>query len=430
MLIEFVNHSSFIIEHKGTRIMCDPWLEGNVFNNGWSLLSPTLFSYNDFEHIDYIWFSHEHPDHFFPPNLKKIPSEFRARITILFQYTKDKRVADWCKKQGFKEVIELYPNRWQNVTDDLNVLCEHFDEGDSWICFRSDTETFLNTNDCGITNSSQAMKIKEKTGKIDLLLTQFSYAYWAGNPEQREYRKQVANDKLGWMKQQCDAFEPKYVIPIASYIYFSHAENEYLNDEINTAGKTYEFIKANTKVLPVVLYNGDKFEMDQPHDSQSAIDRYAKDLAFIRQKNVYGETRTIAPEQLQSEAEAFLKSINNDNSFYLKWNIKPSSVFVKDYNKSYTLSLSGFEPSQVAEDACDVSITSENLSFCFLYPYGLDTTQINGRLRKPLKGSYSRFFNFFRINQLKSRGTNPNSLSYLLAAASRKVLGKLGFYKP
>jgi len=429
MKIEFVNHSSFIVEQQNTRIMCDPWLEGSVFNNGWNLISPTVFSYDDFSSINYIWFSHEHPDHFFPPNIKKIPQQFRANITILFQFTLDKRVADWCRKQGFKEVIELYPDKWETLTDGVRVLCEHFDEGDSWICFKTATETFLNTNDCGITGKAQAQKIKNKTGNIDLLLTQFSYAYWAGNPDQVEYRRNVANEKLGWMKLQCDAFAPKYVVPIASYIYFSHVENEYLNDEINTPAKTYRFLKEHTNTIPVILYNGDVFEAGKAHDPLRSIASYEKDLATVKERKLYHQTNIIDPQVLRTQASDFLKELNANNRFYLKRTLQPATIFLKDYNKAYVLSLDGFKETEQIEESCDVSTTSENLSFCLLYPYGLDTTQINGRLRKPPKGNYSRFYNFFRINQLKSRGIDPNSISYLTAAIKRKVLGKFGLYK-
>jgi UDP-MurNAc hydroxylase len=430
MKIEFVNHSSFIVEQKNTRIMCDPWLEGSVFNNGWNLISPTVFSYSDFASVNYIWFSHEHPDHFYPPNLKKIPAELRAQITILFQFTLDKRVADWCRKQGFKKVIELHPGKWEPLSDGIRILCEHFDEGDSWICFKTETETFLNTNDCGITSKAQAEKIKSKTGSVDILLTQFSYAYWAGNPDQVEYRRKVAMDKLGWMKQQCDVFKPSYVIPIASYIYFSHVENQYLNDEINTPAKTAAFLKQHTTAIPVVLYNGDVFETGTEHDSLRSISAYEKDMASIRERKLYHQTNVLDEQVLMKQAADFLTELNKNNSFHLKSSLKPALIFLRDYNKAFSLSLGGFTESNSPEESCDVSSTSENLSFCFLYPYGLDTTQINGRLTKPVKGNYTRFYNFFRINQLKSRGIDPNRFTYLIAAVKRKILFKLGLYKP
>src|SRR5262245_14431114 len=107
MKIEWVNHASFVIRAGNACIILDPWIEGSVFDESWSLLSPSVFKYSDFEEITHIWFSHEHPDHFFPPNLMRIPAVIRSRIRIVFQTTIDRRVVSFCRKLGFAEVVEL-----------------------------------------------------------------------------------------------------------------------------------------------------------------------------------------------------------------------------------------------------------------------------------------------------------------------------------
>src|SRR3982750_30517 len=104
MEIEWVNHASFIIGYDGMRLICDPWLEGTAFANGWALLSTTVFSFEAFKSLPHIWFSHEHPDHFSPPNINKIPKEYKKNITVLFQATVDRKVPEYCNKAGFKEV--------------------------------------------------------------------------------------------------------------------------------------------------------------------------------------------------------------------------------------------------------------------------------------------------------------------------------------
>ena len=179
MNIQFVNHSSFVVEHDNIVLMIDPWLEGRVFNNGWDLISQTQFKFEDFDKVTHIWFSHEHPDHFFPPNLNRISEAHRKNITVLFQETIDKRVINYCKKIGFKHVIELKPDTFEVLSPDLKVMCELYQEGDSWILIKSKDYTIFNTNDCGIRDKFAADKIQQQVGKIDLLLTQFSYAYWA-----------------------------------------------------------------------------------------------------------------------------------------------------------------------------------------------------------------------------------------------------------
>ena len=88
----WINHAGFELQSNGLRIVCDPWLTGLAFNQSWALLTETRFQPGDFEGVDYIWFSHEHPDHFSPPDLRSIPERIRSNITILFQKAKDGRV--------------------------------------------------------------------------------------------------------------------------------------------------------------------------------------------------------------------------------------------------------------------------------------------------------------------------------------------------
>jgi|SRR5579863_5573948 len=117
MRIEWVNNAAFILSSGSVRLMCDPWLEGKIFNGGWKLLSETRFPYDDFANITHIWISHEHPDHFSPPTLRRIPEAYRRGITILFHYTKDKRVLNVCRSLGFKtwelrekELVDVAPD--------------------------------------------------------------------------------------------------------------------------------------------------------------------------------------------------------------------------------------------------------------------------------------------------------------------------------
>ena len=36
--LEFINHSSFLLESRKSLIIVDPWVEGSVFVGGWKLL--------------------------------------------------------------------------------------------------------------------------------------------------------------------------------------------------------------------------------------------------------------------------------------------------------------------------------------------------------------------------------------------------------
>ena len=72
MKVKFLGHSSILIESGDSKVLCDPWYTGKVFNEGWGLLSTPKFTMGDLD-FNYIWYSHEHPDHFSVPDIKSIP---------------------------------------------------------------------------------------------------------------------------------------------------------------------------------------------------------------------------------------------------------------------------------------------------------------------------------------------------------------------
>src|SRR5438067_12941531 len=65
------------------------------------------------------------------------------------------------------------------------------------------------------------------------MLTQFGYANWVGNPEEPALHRAAATEKIERIALQIDTFAPQLVVPFASFVYFSAAENAYLNEAQN-----------------------------------------------------------------------------------------------------------------------------------------------------------------------------------------------------
>jgi hypothetical protein len=99
---------------------------------------------------------------------------------------------------------------------------------DSWLLAETYGLKILNTNDCVVDGEAIASDIAKHTGNVDVLLTQFSYANWIGNPEDLRLRKESAREKLERVKIQVNTFAPKYTVPFASLVYFSPEENRYM----------------------------------------------------------------------------------------------------------------------------------------------------------------------------------------------------------
>jgi UDP-MurNAc hydroxylase len=419
MQVEWVNHASFVIRTASVRVMIDPWLEGPVFDQSWSLLSPTKFKYSDFGDITHIWFSHEHPDHFFPPNLARIPAEIRSRIPVIFQPTIDRRVVEFCRKLGFASVQEL-PPRWYELSSDLAVWCEPAGRGDSWAAFRSPSHTLLNINDCIYLDRADLSPLKEKLGPIDTLVTQFSYASWWGNRDNDAAWEAAAADQLEKIRREVEVLGPRSLLLSASYVFFDHAENWYMNRWSNTVHEAFAYVSGLPGVVPIVLYPGDRWDAGAPHDSSSALERYAADHARTMANGPQIASKGVDSKKLGEAAREFIRRLKKRNSLLLLLRVPAARVRVTDNERTYALSLRGL--TEAGEGPGDIALSSSALLYCLQNDWGGETLSINGRFEEPEGGDRSRFFRWFSIAGANSHGVNYD-LGYYARKLARRVVG-------
>jgi len=88
--LTFLNHASFMVENDDAVLLIDPWYEGSAFNHGWSLIDTSVKNDDVIKKLIkknkeiFIWFSHEHSDHFSVPFVKKLKNQ-SIRLTFLYQ---------------------------------------------------------------------------------------------------------------------------------------------------------------------------------------------------------------------------------------------------------------------------------------------------------------------------------------------------------
>jgi hypothetical protein len=428
MNIKFVNHASYILSHENIHLITDPWIEGTAFNEGWNLIEPTKFRYSDFKNITHIWFSHEHPDHFSPSNLKSIPEEIRKTITILFQKTKDKKVINFCSQLGFKNCIEL-PQTWFELSSSFKILNIPHSDGDSWICMKAGEYTILNINDCVFENNNQILKIKNKinTPKIDILFTQFSYANWAGNKDDINTRQAFATKKLNEIKKQIFLLQPKYVIPFASYVWFCHFENFYMNDGINKIDAVYKYITETLFTKTVVLFPNEEWTLAEEHDSKLSIEKWMNSYnSNIKIENTV-QPISINTYDLIKSGNEFIKNLKANNTRWMNLFLKPTHIFVEDHKTSYTLSLNGLNKTSIDIQNCDISLSSEAIKYCFKHPWGGATTRINGRYQVPTNGKFNNWKLYFQTSELNNHNEKFD-LKFIITSIYRNLRRKFSTF--
>ena len=220
--VTFLNHSSVLVSDGRTRILCDPWFEGAAFQNGWRLLHENSHDINALD-FDHVWVSHEHPDHFSIPTLKKL----QGRRRFIFQATKDRKVAQWLARQH--EVTEIADRQAQRFGD-IEARLFVCDGYDSALRLRfADGRTFLNLNDARVELGGVLDAVRADAAYADLVALQFSYANYAGNRGDTQIPRDQHEAVLERVLGVAEALQPHALLLFASYVYFSHTENFYWN---------------------------------------------------------------------------------------------------------------------------------------------------------------------------------------------------------
>ncbi len=396
----FLGHAGFDFRYEGVRLIVDPWLVGNAFDNGWELLFPPPAF--DGEAVTHLWVSHEHPDHFSPPSLRLLTPDQRTNITCIIQRAEDARVADYLRKQGFKAVLEVdetqpteLKNRDGQTVGSITTL--PWSMGDSCHLLTLGQIKVLNTNDCLFENADQFQTALNRLGaegqSIDLLTSQFSYASWTGNPSERTERRDFARRKLDGLLRQVKVAQPKYVFPCASYVVFAHEENLYLNDEINDVGRVCAAIEP-TGAIPILMENGATRSLDPEgfaamHADVTAISKKVADEVDRVRGGARAALRSesVPAEELLKQAIDGLRRLQDGTSkidFAIMQRQLPRAAFeLRDHDVVLVVDkLVGARLEPKGSVVADVLIGSEALQYAFKNDFGFETLLVNGRFEK------------------------------------------------
>jgi len=414
--IQFVNHSSVWIGDNQIGLLTDPWCFGSAFDYGWSL----IYENTDAEitellnKTNYIWYSHEHPDHFSIAFLKKYQELIKKnKIQFIFQYTKDKRVVSFLKSLDF-EVTELKSNQELTLTDDFKIKIEPVAFFDSALIVRINKQTLFHINDCLISNSVVASKFLKKHGTCDVLLTQFSYAAWRGGKDNLEWRQRGAEAKVKFSQLQNEYFKPKAIIAFASFVYFSNELNFYMNDSINTPE---DFIRKfnqplNLNVPIIFMQPGESQTIDKLCLNKDSLNFWQELYVKLSERPKLKFPNTHGWAELETKFKMFQERIFKKNSrlliLFFRYipfinAFRPIKIQLLDFNLLVNCDLlKGMNI--ITTGTPDVTLHSHSLLNIFDNEFGLDTLAVNSCFETNGMDGFNRFVKLFGINNLNSMG--------------------------
>jgi len=381
MKVQLISHSSVLIDTGDCVVWTDPWLVGKVFNDSWSLSPCAAWDDSLLGKIDYIWISHEHPDHFNVPTLRSLPDWFKRKVTILFQDLNSFKMLSAFKELGFPNIRLLTHRKTNNLTQATRVYCYYVGLMDSCLAVADRIHTVLDANDAELT-ARDCRWIARDLGRIDILLNQFSIAFYSGLLDYQEPLRRMAAGIIERIYQNHIQLGAEVTIPFASLMYFSSTESKHINEFHNTPGTVFERFRRGGKRV-AVLYPGETYKLGRPHDSTAALKKY---------KRIYAERASLPydePHRVEIDliARAFLRLADHLHERYpavLLGALKPLTVRITDLGTSVVFSIPGrsFRIAPRYADP-DMLVSSQPLYFSFANPYGFQTLGISGRLKIP-----------------------------------------------
>jgi len=229
--VRFINHACLIIKMGDITFATDPWIHDSAFCNGWWLADPSpIDSFEALNDCDFIYISHNHPDHLHPQSLKKI----RNDMPILTGNFLSDSTKEYLHYLGFSKVVAMdFSSSLVNYEKEvmISVLKSGDFRDDSGLLFQHGNFKCLLTVDSNFLNFG-------KLPAVDLLCSSFAGGA-SGFPlcfenYSEEEKKAVITRNRGAIKatniSNIKITKPRFFMPYAGFFTESAERDRYIKE--------------------------------------------------------------------------------------------------------------------------------------------------------------------------------------------------------
>ncbi|MEJ0087419.1 MAG: MBL fold metallo-hydrolase [Pseudomonadota bacterium] len=148
MKFTVLSHAGLLVEHRGTRIVSDPWLLGSCYWRSWWNYPEPPPGIADSLEVDYIYLTHLHWDHFHGPSLRKLLAR-NPFVKVLVPKVPTRRMLEDLAYLGFEDVREIPHGATVQLGEDFTLSSFQFGAAvDSAMVLAGGGRVLLNANDC------------------------------------------------------------------------------------------------------------------------------------------------------------------------------------------------------------------------------------------------------------------------------------------
>ena len=145
MKLETLGHAGMLLTDDDglPLLLTDPWLVGSTYWRSWWLQNyPTEEKLAELSEVKFAYITHEHPDHFHPPSLRKLG----ATPLYLSPDLPENRITQYLEEHKF--TAELVPSlQWRELTPSVRILSIPLWNDDSVLLVDTPEAVVFNLND-------------------------------------------------------------------------------------------------------------------------------------------------------------------------------------------------------------------------------------------------------------------------------------------
>ena len=226
-----LSHAGLLVEHRGVRIVSDPWLIGSCYwRSWWNFPEPPAALVHDLR-PDYVYLTHLHWDHFHGVSLQKL---FPPSTKILVPLVPTRRMVKDLEWLGFHDVTEVPHGGRVQLGEDFTLHSYQFGPAvDSAMVLEVGGSTLFNSNDCKLFGLP-LKQITDRHRRFDFVFRSHSSAspipYCIEGYRESFPHLRSQDDYVEEFSRFALSIGARYAIPFASNHCFLHRETVHFND--------------------------------------------------------------------------------------------------------------------------------------------------------------------------------------------------------
>jgi len=250
--LKTLGHACLALYQQGETplLITDPWLVGSVYWRSW-----WLQNYPTAEEIDWlaqscrVYITHEHPDHFHMPSIRRLGSA----PAYLFPALAEQGYLAYMVQHGYRAEA-VPPSRWLAIGKCVSILAIPLWNDDSMLLIDTPSALVLNLNDAKpqwpVLRAIRQMA--DRLGKPRILLCSYSPASCINSflDETGIVSLKPARHYVDYVCSVCDTLAADFYLPFASQAVFERRDSCWANGYRTSYDDLQRYWQSESRLLP------------------------------------------------------------------------------------------------------------------------------------------------------------------------------------